>query len=348
MFIPSSNAKLLAFFSLLAIQTGVALLFKLSQRNGKYSFSPGSAQTTAELCKLCISVALFRRDTRSPVDGESAAPSSMSVLLALQKQVDKRLLLHTGGLALLYGFNNQLAFALFRMADAASVTLIKSASSVVSAILLWLLLARPIAALQWIAIVLQVLGLWVVQYDACKHAVLLPLPVYLALFASLLISSGAGVWNEHVLKTFQVSMHAQNCCLYAFGILINLAVFCFVEERSALMPLSSAYFYGYNAAAVGVILCQAVLGLVVTAVLKYADMVIRCAASACSVSALYAVNVLFLGWVVNWTYCAGCAVVFLSTYLYMALGANATAATAADAGKQARATTSTDDKSSAV
>ena len=349
MFIPSSNAKLLAFFSLLAIQTGVALLFKLSQRNGKYSFSPGSAQTTAELCKLCISVALFRRDTRSPVDGESAAPSSMSVLLALQKQVDKRLLLHTGGLALLYGFNNQLAFALFRMADAASVTLIKSASSVVSAILLWLLLARPIAALQWIAIVLQVLGLWVVQYDACKHAVLLPLPVYLALFASLLISSGAGVWNEHVLKTFQVSMHAQNCCLYAFGILINLAVFCFVEERSALMPLSSAYFYGYNAAAVGVILCQAVLGLVVTAVLKYADMVIRCAASACSVSALYAVNVLFLGWVVNWTYCAGCAVVFLSTYLYMALGANATAAaTMTDADKQAKATSSTDDTSTAV
>ena len=350
MFIPGGQAKLLAFSSLVTIQTGVALLFKLSQRNGKYGFSPGSAQTTAEVCKLCISVALFRRETRNSAD-ESAASISTGggVLLALQKQVDKRLLLHTGGLALLYGFNNQLAFALFRLADAASVTLIKSASSVVSAILLWMLLARPIAALQWIAIVLQVLGLWIVQYDACKHAVLLSLPVYLALFASLLISSGAGVWNEHVLKTFQVSMHVQNCCLYAFGILINFAVFCFVEERSTVMSLSSAYFFGYNAAAVGVILCQAVLGLVVTAVLKYADMVIRCAASACSVSALYAVNVLFLGWAVNWTYCAGCAVVFLSTYLYMALGANASAAASpANADKQARAATSRDDKSSAV
>ena len=330
-YVPGDYAKVLAFLALLIIQTGVALLFKMSQRNGKYNFSPGSAQTTAEVCKFWISAVLFRQEILQPVriplsnsrDEESGFSVPPSLLEALQRQVDKRLLSHTGGLALLYCFNNQLAFALFRWADAASVTLVKSASSVVSAILLWLLLSRPITSLQWTAILLQVLGLWIVQYDSCKHAILLEPLVYVALFVSLGISSGAGVWNEHVLKTSRVSMHAHNCCLYAFGIALNLTVFCFLEERPTYLPLASAYFRGYNAAAVGVIFCQAVLGLVVTAVLKYADMVIRCLASACSVSALYAVNVLFLGWTVNWTYCAGCAVVFLSTYLYMSLGANA-------------------------
>jgi UDP-sugar transporter A1/2/3 len=134
------------------------------------------------------------------------------------------------------------------------------------------------------------------------------------------------VWNEHVLKTFQVTMHVQNCCLYVFGVGMNLAVFCFFEKRDTRVPLHSAYFAGYNAPALGIIFCQAVLGLVITLVLKYADMVIRSFATACSISVLYAVNVLFLGWVTNLTYLAGCAVVFLATYMYMALGAAATPA----------------------
>jgi UDP-sugar transporter A1/2/3 len=329
-------------------RTGVALLFKLSQKNGKYTFSPGSAQTTAEAAKLLISAAFFTRDTlaarRDAVitpDADAEQPETpsppalsadaASVVAAFRAQVDARLLRHTCGLSLLYCFNNQLAFALFRWADAATVTLIKSASSFVSAILLWLLLSRPIAPLQWIAILLQVLGLFIVQYDDCKHAVLLALPIYFALFVSLFISSAAGVWNEHVLKTFKVTMHVQNCCLYVFGVGMNLAVFCFFEKRDKRVPLHSAYFAGYNAPALGIIFCQAVLGLVITLVLKYADMVIRSFATACSISVLYAVNVLFLGWVTNLTYLAGCAVVFLATYMYMALGAAAATSAVASA-----------------
>jgi UDP-galactose transporter len=329
----STSQKLVAFFGLVVIQTGVALLFKLSQRGGKYTFLTSSAQTTAEFCKLLISLGFFARDTlavappAAPSDVEEppaavAAPSPprspAALLAALRAQISDQLLAHTGGLALLYCFNNQLAFSLFRWADAATVTLIKSASSIVSALLLWVLLNRPIAPLQWHAITLQVLGLFIVQYDSCKGSALLSLPVYLALFGSLFISSGAGVWNEHVLKTFGISMHVQNICLYSFGVLFNLLVFVFLEQHGG-RGLMGSYFHGYNPAAVGVIFCQAVLGLVVTAVLKYADTVIRSFATACSISVLYAVNITFLGWSANLTYIAGCFVVFISTYLYMAL-----------------------------
>ena len=331
----STSQKLIAFFGLVVIQTGVALLFKLSQRGGKYTFLTSSAQTTAEFCKLLISLGFFARDTfavapppvpradveEQPAAAAAAAPSRSPAALwaALRGLVSDQLLAHTGGLALLYCFNNQLAFSLFRWADAATVTLIKSASSIVSALLLWVLLSRPIAPLQWHAITLQVLGLFIVQYDSCKGSALLSIPVYLALFGSLFISSGAGVWNEHVLKTFGISMHVQNICLYSFGVLFNLLVFVFLEQHGGRGLLGS-YFHGYNPAAVGVILCQAVLGLVVTAVLKYADTVIRSFATACSISVLYAVNITFLGWSANLTYIAGCFVVFISTYLYMALG----------------------------
>ena len=169
----SHNVKVGVFLLLLCIQTGVALLFKLSQREGRYRFSTASAQTTAEVFKLCISASLFYRDTLNdrvasaaalPAGEEEAGEGKLppagprGVLQAFRAQVDQRLLLHTAGLSALYCGNNQLAFALFRWADAATVTLIKSSSSIVSALLLWLLLDRPIATLQWHAIVLQVLG----------------------------------------------------------------------------------------------------------------------------------------------------------------------------------------------
>ena len=58
---------------------------------------------------------------------------------------------------------------------------------------------------------------------------------------------------------------------------------------------------------------QAVLGLVVTAVLKYADNVVRSLATACSIAVLYTVNITFLDWSANLTYMAGCVIVFVSS-----------------------------------
>ena len=55
------GTKVLSFFALVCIQTIVALMFKLSQHNDSYIYSPSSAQTTAEFIKLAISGALFAR-----------------------------------------------------------------------------------------------------------------------------------------------------------------------------------------------------------------------------------------------------------------------------------------------
>ena len=201
----------------------------------------------------------------------------------------------------------------FRLADAASVTLVKSASTAVSAGLLWLLLARPISKHQLVCIALQSIGLFVAQYDACKHASILPVYVYLLLLLSLLITSMSGVANERLLKGESAHMHVQNICLYIYGIVLNLAIFFLTEKQP--------FFHGYSLAAWGVIACQALLGIVVTFVLKHADMVIRCLASSCAVSALYAINIFFLGFEFNPVYFAGAVTVFLATYMYFSVSA---------------------------
>ena len=309
------GVKLLSFFALVCIQTVVALTFKLSQHDAHYSYAPSSAQTTAEVIKLAISGALLTRVVHAelPADDDVGSPKSHAVLAVrvwarFRHDVTLHLAVSLGGLASLYSFNNQLAFMVFRLADAASVTLVKSASTAVSAGLLWLLLSRPVSQHQLVCVALQSLGLFVAQYDACKHAAVLPVHVYLLLLLSLLITSLSGVANEKLLKGETAHMHVQNICLYLYGIALNLAIF-FVTERQP-------FFHGYSLAAWSVIACQALLGIVVTFVLKYADMVVRCLASSCAVSALYAINILFLGFEFNPVYFAGAVTVFLATYLY--------------------------------
>ena len=314
------GSKVLSFFALVCIQTVVALLFKLSQRDAHYSYAPSSAQTSAEVIKLVISCALLTRvvhaDARPDVElGSSSRHFALAfrVWVRFRQDISRRLVVALGGLAALYCFNNQLAFTVFRLADAASVTLVKSASTAVSAGLLWLLLSRPVSQHQLVCIALQSLGLFVAQYDACKHASVLPLYVYLLLLLSLLITSLSGVANEKLLKGETAHMHVQNTCLYLYGILLNLAIFSVTERQP--------FFHGYSVAVWGVITCQALLGITVTFVLKYADMVVRCLASSCAVSALYAINILFLGFQFNPVYFAGAVTVFLSTYMYFTVTA---------------------------
>jgi hypothetical protein len=176
--------------------------------------------------KLLISAVLLVRESLRSADAEAdgsraaeeGGAEHRSLLLrpraalaavaaVLRPQLERRLLLNKAGLAVLYCFNNQLAFALFTWADAASITLVKSASSIVSALLLWAALGRPIGALQWLCISLQVLGLFIVQYDSCKGAPLLPPTVYVALVVGMLCSCSAGVWNEWVLKNLRATMY---------------------------------------------------------------------------------------------------------------------------------------------
>ena len=309
---------MLAFFSLLAIQTSVALIFKFSQTNGKYGFFTSSAQTSAEVVKLVLSLWLFWRQGIQ-TDDEEQAGKVQGIAAQLATQLTYPLVTQCGFLAALYCVNNQLAFAIFRWADAASITLVKSASSFVSALFLWLFLKRPVNHFQWISICVQVLGLVVVQYDDCKKTTLLPLTTYLALLASLCISSAAGVWNENLLKTFSASLHAQNMCMYVFGVIFNVLIFLLWEKPEQEVLSGALWFRGYSLGALAIITSQALLGLTVTAVLKYADTVVRSLASACSISILYAANILFFGWAVNLTYATGCCIVFLSTYLYMVL-----------------------------
>ena len=306
---------------LFIIQIVVVLVYKFSQTDGKYNYSTISVITLAEMTKFCMSFSMtlwFSVSTKDTLTTTSLLYSISLKLKLCQREVRRQLshkfLVHTFILAFLYGVNNQITFVLFQYVDVVSISLFRSFTSFQSAVLLWLFFSRPINQIQWSAILLQVIGLIIVQYDACRKLPILEFHLYIVLLIYCSISSTCTVWNEHLLKTYSVSLYVQNLVLYFFGFIINLSLFVFSSDH--IQDYSKGFFEGYSMIVVGIIFCNSILGLCITVVYKYADAITKTFSSACATAAL-----LFLNWglfnqTTSLTAGLGATVIFISSYIY--------------------------------
>eukprot|EP01116_Phalansterium_solitarium_P021668 TRINITY_DN6827_c0_g1_i1.p1 TRINITY_DN6827_c0_g1~~TRINITY_DN6827_c0_g1_i1.p1 ORF type:complete len:387 (-),score=144.65 TRINITY_DN6827_c0_g1_i1:540-1700(-) len=309
------SVKLFAFFALAGIQVLIAFVYKASQKSGKYTFSPSSAIAMAEFFKFWISFVLHTRASFKP--GFTVTEAVRDGIVTARTEMSKNLMMHLFGLATLYCVNNQFSFVLFRLADPATINLFKSSSTFFAAMLLFVFAHRPINRLQWPAIMIQVFGLAIVQYDPCKDGSILPAYVYAVLISAVLITSVSSVWNEHMVKNHRASLHVQNMGLYAFGFTLNLLGFLMMPillpaEPSAHIP----FFEGYTLTAIGVVFCNSIVGVVITAVYKYADAIVKTFASACSTCVFLFVSPIFFGWSPTLVVYLGCFVVFAASYSY--------------------------------
>ena len=321
----SIGSAFLAFFTLFLITIAVVIVYKLSQVGGKYAYSPLSAITVAEFFKLCMSAIFFTYHVYNQYETITNNNGSFFKywIHEIITQTNYKAFFSIGGLGFCYFINNQLTFILFLYIDTASVTLFKSFSSLQTAILLWLFFSRAINKLQWVSICLQVIGLIIVQYDPCKHTTILTGNDYLLLILSTSITSLSSVWNEYAVKQFTIELHLQNMILYLFGVVLNSFGFFLLPFVFPDFEWSSiSFFQGYNTSVFGVILCNSVIGIVITAVYKYADAVIKTFSTACATAALLFINLFFFHTETNINAFLGSAVVFIAAYIYFATTAS--------------------------
>mmetsp|Transcript_10408 Transcript_10408/g.18203 ORF Transcript_10408/g.18203 Transcript_10408/m.18203 type:complete len:348 (-) Transcript_10408:443-1486(-) len=311
----SMKTKLTAFAGLVAVQTAVGVIYRASQKvKGHYEYSPASALTLAETAKFIMSFCFHLASVKgSPEAGsQGALPVAMDIFWRQANLIMR----HSFGLACLYCFNNNAAFLIFIYADPGNISLMKSGSSFISAILLALFFKRGISKHGWAIILLQVFGLIIVEWDPVKGAPVLPPEAYLLVLSSVLVTSICGVWNEHMIKTFAANLHVQNMVLYFFGAFLNLGVYLFMPSAS---DISQGFFHGYDLLAFGVICCNAFMGLAVTAIYKYADVLIKTFASASTTGLLIFLSAIFFDLHPNLITVCGSFVVFIATYLYFTL-----------------------------
>ena len=282
-----------SFGALIVLHVTLALSFKFAQSGPsvQYPFSSSALLVVAESTKFFISLCLFLHsqwsigsDHSPECQGQEQTPGRPHhALNQFRSEVSLPLLRNTALLAVLYGINNNIAFAVFRIADGANINLIKSGSSFLSALMLRFALARPISRVQWSAIFLQMFGLVVAQFGStCSNTPVLLPHAYLLLFVSLLISTVCGVWNDQMLKNSgDASMHTINMLLYAFGFLMNGMTYVYFPDPN------KHFFSGFDAYPTYlVLLCQSLFGVTISAVYKFSDVTIKTFALSCATSIL--------------------------------------------------------------
>ena len=135
-----------------------------------------------------------------------------------------------------------------------------------------------------------------------------------------------------ILKKVLKKLHVVNFYLYAFGIVLNYFIYLYQSSQSYQRCVSDqksfgegdssicdarGFFTGYTPAAYLIIFCNSIIGIVITAVYKYADVVIKNIASSVSTACLYSLSIAFFGAKAGLQTTLGYGIVFLATYLYM-------------------------------
>jgi len=298
----ASNKKWAALVCLVLLQSTSGLVFKLSQKSSQYTYSPSSALVVSEAVKLGISLALHVSGSR---DSEKA-PSDSAGTLHWAGSLEILLL------SAMYSLNNQIAFHLFLKADPASVIIFSSSSSFIVASMRSFLMKQSLSGDQWRAIVLQICGLIVSQYNPCTASGVLAGTTYAVLSASVIISALNSVWNESQLKRIPVSMHVQNMLMYAGGFAYNLAGHYLESGRQP----GTGFFAGFTAATAGVILVNACSGIVITAIYKYANAVVKSFALSVTTVTVMLLSWALFGVALNPVNLSGCIVIAVSVYSY--------------------------------
>ena len=291
-----------AFVLLVGVQTFAILLFKLCQVNGAYTFSPASSVALTEMCKLVLAMFLHMqfRDKSKP----------------FFENVNTRMVLHYLGLSALYTANNQLSFYVLEVADPGTMSLGKSIAPYLCALLLRLT-GQLLHELQWVCVIIQCCAIAIVQYDNCSGSGILSLYAYGLIATATSITAITSVWNQLVIKGFDVPMNLQNAILYGFGSAIAVSAYVWEAHHATHARRVPPFFHGYNALAALLVLFQAFHGLAVALVYKYADAIVKNFANSSVMALLIVISFYFFKLQTSVHSWLGIVIVLTTTYCYM-------------------------------
>jgi hypothetical protein len=157
------SPALLAFLILLFLQTSLSIIYKFAKESEShvYTFSQSGSMALIELVKLFVSIVIlyFTRSVCSFFLTSKKQQETITSLCFVPWNERFSMM----GLALGYTVNSHLAMYIFKTADFGSIGQVQCVSSVASALILWRLADRKFTTLQWVAVVLQMIGLVISQ-----------------------------------------------------------------------------------------------------------------------------------------------------------------------------------------
>jgi solute carrier family 35 (UDP-sugar transporter), member A1/2/3 len=249
--------------------------------------------------------------------------------------------------ASLYALQNNLLYFALSHLDAAVYQVTYQLKVFTTAAFSVLLLRRRLSPMQWFALTMLMTGVVIVQlnaaqtqtsssnddeYDAAAaalaaHAEQLdgdnerravaeqqPLLGLVAVLVACMTSGGAGVYFEKILKGSSLSLWMRNIQLSVFGLTFSLLLM-WINDAEQLAE-NGSFFYGYSAIVWLVVVLQAIGGLVIAVVVKYADNILKAFASSISIILSSIISTLLFDFSVTVLFALGAVLVVASTYIY--------------------------------
>ncbi|XP_023270519.1 UDP-N-acetylglucosamine transporter-like isoform X1 [Seriola lalandi dorsalis] len=239
-----------------------------------------SAVVSAEVLKILVCTFLVFRENNFSVQ-------AMKQLLkeeVVSKPMETLKLAIPAGI---YTLQNNLLYVALSNLDAATYQVTYQLKILTTALFSVSMLGRRLGLYQWLSLLLLMAGVTLVQWPTesgdSEHKVLSTGSQFAGLMAVLMacVSSGfAGVYFEKILKETKQSVWVRNIQLGLFGFVFGfLGMLVYDGQRVR----ESGMFQGYNTITCTVVVLQALGGLVVAVVIKYADNILKGFATSLSI-----------------------------------------------------------------
>jgi len=303
-----------AFVGMIFINVSLSLLITLSKLGGTtYSYHPASAIFFAEIVKIIISLMQYVQQKEDAVSFPS---------------LSRELLLTYFALAVMYCINNQLTFVILDWTNPGNLTLFKSTTPFLTALLQFIFYKSKISTLRWVSIIILCVGLVLTQWNDCNQSLHVSIRVIALLIVSCLITACSSVLNVEAISSFSSTpLSLQNMVLYTFGAILNLNTYAIAKTGVIPIRSTASFFSGYNNIYAVLVVClNGCIGIVITILYKYCDAVVKCFAQVLSSIILVIVSMVFFDLEVKVSIICGCICVFVASYTYLVLNGKIEAA----------------------
>lgn len=218
----------------------------------------------------------------------------------------------------LYVIQNNLLYLALTNLDAATYQVCYQLKILTTALFSATMLRRKFTATKWAALVILTIGVAIVQTsgESPKSDQGDDQNRSLGLFAILCAactSGFSGVYFERILKGSSISLWIRNIQMGAPSIVLSLLTV-YIQDGNAIR--GKGFFVGYSPTVWTVIIVQAIGGLIVAVVVKYADNVLKTFASSFGIVISCIVSSILFGQSYNSAFVVGASLVVFSTVLY--------------------------------
>ncbi|XP_069050468.1 solute carrier family 35 member A3a isoform X1 [Lepisosteus oculatus] len=279
----SSRLKYMSLGVLVFQTTSLVLTMRYSrtlQEEGP-RYLASSAVVSAEVLKIAVCVLLVFKDT-------SYSVRALNRLLRdeiVHKPMETLKLAIPSGI---YTLQNNLLYVALSNLDAATYQVTYQLKILTTALFSVSMLGKRLGVYQWLSLLILMAGVVLVQWPSDDGAAGgqkelsagSQLVGVLAVFVACFSSGFAGVYFEKILKETKQSVWIRNIQLGLFGTMFGLmGMMVFDGQRVR----QSGVFQGYSRLTCVVVSLQALGGLVVAAVIKYADNILKGFATSLSI-----------------------------------------------------------------